>query len=320
MRIVVLRALPGLGDFLCAVPALRALRAHDVTYVGLPQTRALAERFAAYVDRHVESPGWPGLPEVEPDPRRLAALVDDLRGADLALALHGSGAQSAGFVHALGAGRTGGYVPAGAPRAGDGWLEWVESEHETVRLLCLLEHLGFATDGQHLEFPVTAEEEREAAALDLPAPYAVLHPGSSLPDRRWPAARFAAAADALARRGLTPCLTGTPAEAGAVAAVAARMRAAHVDLAGRTGVGAMAAVLRDAAVVVTNDTGISHLAAAVRAPSVVVHTVTDPRRWAPLDRTRHRPLQGDVDVAAVLRETESLLAPPAATSALASRP
>jgi ADP-heptose:LPS heptosyltransferase len=315
-RIIVLRALPGLGDLLCAVPALRALRAlrsHDVTLVGLPATRALTERFGAYVDRHVDFPGWPGLPEVPPDRPRIDAFLAEQRAErfDLALQLHGSGVSSAAFVTALGAARTGGFVPPGAPLPGDGWLEWVEDEPEPRRLLRLLAHLGLAEAGAHeaLEFPVSAEEERAAADLGLPQPYACLHAGSSLPDRRWPAERFAAAADALHDRGLHPVLTGTAGEAGAVAAVAAAMRAPHTSLAGRTSVGVMACVLRDAAITITNDTGTSHLAAAVHAPSVIVHTVTDPARWAPLDRTRHRPLRGDVPVEAVLAEAATLLEP-----------
>jgi ADP-heptose:LPS heptosyltransferase len=308
LRIVVVRALPGLGDFLCAVPALRALRDHDVTYVGLPQTRPLAERFGAYVSRHLDFPGWPGIPEVEPDAEALSRLRDDVAGADLALQLHGSGVASAGFVQALGAARTGGFVPVGAPLPGPGWLLWSEAESEVRRLLRLLEHLNLPTDGPDLEFPISAEEEREAAALDLPRPYAVVHPGSSLPNRRWPAERFAQTADALASEGLTPVLTGTPAEADAVAAVTELAQTRPVSLVGRTSLGALAAVLRDAAVVVTNDTGTSHLAAAVQAPSVVVHTVTDPVRWAPVDRNRHRPLAGDVSVDAVLRQAESLRA------------
>jgi ADP-heptose:LPS heptosyltransferase len=209
---------------------------------------------------------------------------------------------------ALGAARTGGFVPPGVPLPGDGWLSWVEEESEVRRLLRLLAHLGFEADGEHLEFPVLDSEVGSAAALDLPTPYAVLHAGSSLADRRWPAERFAAVADALHAEGLMPVLTGTPAEAGAVGAVAAAMRARHVSLVGRTSVGALACVLRDATITITNDTGASHLAAAVGAPSVIVHTVTDPARWAPLDRARHRPLRGDVTVAAVLAEVATLTA------------
>jgi ADP-heptose:LPS heptosyltransferase len=308
-RIAILRALPGLGDLLCAVPALRALRAHDVTYIGLPQLRPVAKRYLGYVDRYVDFPGWPGIPEVELDPARSAAFIADMQAErfDLALQLHGSGTASAGFVRMLGAGRTGGFHAPATPSPGEGWLGWVEQESEVLRLLRLLEHLGFAPDGAGLEFPVDPADERAAAELGLPEPYAVLHPGSSLPDRRWPAERFAAAADALYERGLAPVVTGTPAEADAVDAVLHAARLPVVSLLGRTTVGSMAAVLRGAAVVVTNDTGTSHLAAAVQAPSVVVHTVTDPARWAPIDAELHRPLRGDVEVRTVLREVDDLL-------------
>ena len=301
MRVAVLRALQ-LGDLLCAVPALRALRATDprtsLTLVGLPWARGLAGRLGRYLDGFVEFPGFPGLPEREFEPGALPGFIDlaNRMKFDLVVQMHGDGRLTNPLCALMGGRATGGYYRAGryCPDP-EGFIEWRDDEHEVLRWLRLVEHLGAPSKGTHLEFPLGEDDWRELERLRLAGlRYAVLHPGSQLPSRRWPAERFAEVGDALAKDGLHVVLTGTAQEERLVKRVQAAMREPAIDLSGRTSLGGLAAVVARARLVVCNDTGISHVAAAMRTPSVVVASGSDPKRWAPLNRELHRVLAYDV--------------------------
>jgi ADP-heptose:LPS heptosyltransferase len=316
--VVVLRALPGLGDLLCAVPALRALRASlpdaHVAVIGLPSQvgALLLERYGGYVDELIEFPGYPGLPERSCDLRRLAGFLEDMRFRrfDLALQLHGSGEVTNELVSLLGARATGGFQrTCVTPLDRERCLTFSEHEPEPARNLSLLRHLG-ADGSPELEFPIRPPDRARldlATSPLLDGPYAVIHPGAARADRRWGVARFAEVGDALVRRGLPVVLTGSEAERELTIDVARRMRRAVIDLTGGTDVGALAALLGSAAVVVCNDTGVSHLAAAVHAPSVVVFTTSNRARWAPLDGNRHRAVRPGESCEPVLRAVDELL-------------
>jgi ADP-heptose:LPS heptosyltransferase len=112
-------------------------------------------------------------------------------------------------------------------------------------------------------------------------PYVVLHPGTSVPARAWPAARFAEAAASLARAGHRVVVTGAPSERGLTRGVA-EAEPSVVDLGGRTDLGRLAAVLEGASAVVVGNTGPAHLAACVGTPVVSLFAPTVPaQRWAP---------------------------------------
>lgn len=299
-RIAVLRALQ-LGDLLVAVPALRALRAGfpaaEITLVGLPWARAFTARFARYIDRFVEFGGWEGIVEAPYEPARAAAFAAAQRayGYDLAIQLHGSGTTSNACVLAWGARATAGYYPPGAPCPAGLAVAAPYPEHlpEVLRCLRLVERLGCRARGTHLEWPIAPAERAQAVTLlaplaGRPRPWVGLHPGARAPARRWPAARFAAVGDALARRlGASLVLTGGPDEVALVGEVAARLVAPALRLAGGLSLETLAAVIASLDLFVSNDTGPAHLAQAVGTPSVIVFGPADPRRWAPLD-PRHR--------------------------------
>jgi len=298
-RIVVFRALV-LGDLLCAVPALRTLRsafpAAEITLVSLPWAAELAQRLTV-VDRFISFPGFPGLPEREPDLAALPRFFQTMQDGryDLALQMHGSGQLVNPLVAAFGARHTAGFVIPGeyAPQP-PLFTAWPRRGHEIERLLQLTDHLGLPRRGLHLEFPLTEDDFAWREHRLGPGPYACIHPGAQLPSRRWPVDRHARVADALAQRGLRIVITGTAAESALAAEIARQMRTSPLDLSGKTRLAQFGALVQGAALVVANDTGISHVGAAFGTPSVIVSCGSEPGRWAPLDQRRHRVLAAPV--------------------------
>jgi ADP-heptose:LPS heptosyltransferase len=295
--------LPGLGDLLCAVPALRALRAAEpaarVTFIGLPSGQWMHARFPGYIDEWLSCTTCPGLPESEPDALAHGRFLRTARAEhfDLAIQLHGDGRVTNGFTAALGAARWGGLrQPGVAP--GDGLLAELRPErHEVDRCRDAVGAVGIPIGAsRRLEFRVTAADKAELAKLlgAPPGTLAVVHPGASRPERRWAASSFAAIADDLATKVDTVVLTGSTAEAEVVASVAESAATAPQDLSGRTPIGVLAALLATARVVIANDTGVVHLAGAVGTPTVTVFARSDLSRWA-VQGSPHRGVGGRDD-------------------------
>ena len=322
-RVVILRAL-ALGDLLCAVPALRAFRRAwphtEISLVGLPWACEFVARYSAYLDRFIEFPGWPGLPEREPLVDRIPGFLAETQRErfDLAIQLHGSGTIVNSLIAMFRAQHIAGFFPSGydCPDA-DTFAPWPEAGLEIHRMLSLIDFLGLPRDGDVLEFPLDATDLSELDGL-LPAqcdderPLVVVHPGASVAERRWSGNHFAIVADSLHERGYQIVFTGVESERPVVNRVAAAMHHPAVNLCGATDLGALGALVSRAALVVCNDTGISHVAAALQTPSVVISTGDNPARWAPIDRRLHRVLCQPEGVSTddVLAATSDLLGEP----------
>jgi ADP-heptose:LPS heptosyltransferase len=299
-RIVVFRALQ-LGDMLCAVPALRALRnaaprAH-IALIGLPWAQAFVERYADLIDELIIFPGAVGFPEQAESNAGLPAFFSRMRARrfDLSIQLHGSGGIANDLLLELGARAQAGFIQPVEPERPGCFIVWPDDLPESERYLALTDALGAPATERHLTFPLGRRDGEEYAELvaahGVEAQRLVLiHPGAQLPSRRWPTARFAAVADNLAAGGWQIAVTGTAAEASLTGAVLGAMAAPALFLAGATSLGGLAALVAHARLVVCNDTGISHIAAAVATASVVIASGSDTRRWAPLDQARHRVL------------------------------
>ena len=101
--------------------------------------------------------------------------------------------------------------------------------------------------------------------------------------KRWPAERFAEAADLLADRlGTTALLFGSPTEAPLTRAIRKRMRGAGIDFGGKITLAAFTGLLGRCRLLLTNDTGAMHVAAAVGVSCVALFGPTDPGRTGPL--------------------------------------
>lgn len=320
-RILVFRALQ-LGDMLCAIPALRALRAalpeSEIVLLGLPWAREFCRRYLMYLNGFREFPGYPGLPEQTPQLERLPALLAEIQKEkfDLAVQMHGKGNLTNPLTVLLGARQTAGfYVPGAYCPERRHYLPYPDHGLEVHRLLRLVEFLGCPSQGDELEFPLTEQDIaswhgfRETMHLSNGS-YVCVHPGASVPERRWPPEYFAAVGRALADQGLSVVLTGTEPEAHLTQAVGRAMGAPYLDLAGRTSLGTAAALLKEARLVVCNDTGISHLAAALQVPSVVISSGDHPNRWAPVNQQLHRTFadRWGVNPRDVLQQVHELLA------------
>jgi ADP-heptose:LPS heptosyltransferase len=274
-RLVVLRAL-GLGDFLTAVPALRALAAAFPDHHRVLLAPAWLEPLAALLDGAVDE-----IADTEGRAAVPGALPPAAHRADIAINLHGRGPQSHAALLAARPGRLVAFacLAAGHP---DG-PQWRADDHEVARWCRLLAESGIPGDPGALDLAAPPGTERHGAT--------VLHPGAAAPARRWPTNRWAAVARAERAAGRTVLLSAGPGEETEALSVAAAAGLPADSVRGGGDLSALARLVAGAGRVACADTGVAHLATALRVPSVVLFGPTPPAEWGPPpDRGFHRVL------------------------------
>ncbi|QHS58009.1 glycosyltransferase family 9 protein [Mucilaginibacter sp. 14171R-50] len=313
-KITIFRALQ-LGDMLCAIPAVRALRYAypdaEITLIGLPWARSLTERFSNYFDKFISFPGYPGLPEQELNPAAFIAFLDDVQKIqfDLALQMQGNGSVINPMVELFGAAFTAGYSTEGHYAPDNGlFMPYPDHGHEIDRHLALMDFLGIPLQGNDMEYPLTTNDYDSLDQLNLgiePKNYVCIHPGSRGAWRQWPVKYFAALADYCIEQGYKAVLTGTRDESDIVDSVISHMRYEPINTAGKTSMGAVGALIENAAMLISNCTGVSHIASAFKTPSIVISMDGEPQRWGPLDTRVHRTINWlqTPDFHLVFRET-----------------
>lgn len=317
-KVIIFRALQ-LGDMLCAIPAVRALRNAcpdaEITLAGLPWAKSLISRFPHYFNNFIWFPGYPGLPEQDFNPSDFTSFLNQVQNEkyDLALQMQGNGSLVNPMVELFGAKYTAGFYKEEHYYPQNGlFLQYPEHGSEIERHLKLMNHLGVPSKGSELEFPLTEKDENELEDLNLPIKpkrYVCVHPGSRGAWRQWPTEYFAALADYCVDEGFTAVITGTESEMDIVSDVVSKMKYMPVLAAGKTSLGAVGLLIKNAAALISNCTGVSHMASAFKTPSIVLSMDGEPERWAPLNRNIHRVIDWTKtpDFNLVFEETRSLM-------------
>ncbi len=273
-----------LGDAAMCTPALRALRrrfpAATLSVAGRDAVCRLLEGIS-WIDRLLPVVPQPGLREM----LRFARQVRPLR-PDLAVVFPHS-FRAALLARLTGARRRLGYLRDGRgllltdhipPHRENGVITPIYMAFE---YLALVTPLGCEDDGQGLELAADPQE-CDAVRRRIPGegPIVAIAPGAAYgPSKRWPADRFAAVADALAREAGARCvlLWGPGEEDTRAAFLDAVQTTVHECHDGHPAIARMKAAVAVSDLLICNDSGPRHVAIALKKPVVCIMGPTSPR-------------------------------------------
>jgi heptosyltransferase I len=150
-------------------------------------------------------------------------------------------------------------------------------EHVIDQYLSMLQSLGISSPDVRFELPERANDARMVDGFLRtnrlpPRQFAIANPGAGWPSKVWPAERYGAIAQHLARaHGMeSVAVWGSPDELRMAKTIVATSNG-HAILAPDTSMTQLGALCRRAALFVGSDTGPMHLAVAVGTPTISMH-------------------------------------------------
>ena len=180
--------------------------------------------------------------------------------------------------------------------------------HVSEMFLRVVEHVPGVADSQIIESPmieVGPDIEVPVASPVKPGPLLVLYVGASVPERRWPASRFAALASQVANRwGATVrVLSGVSEVERSIARQVKCEAGAAVQLLSQLGIQEIASVIAGADLMVSNDSGPMHIGSALGVPTLGIFSSSLPEHYRPVgpkDRYIKKESMKDVQLEEVL--------------------
>jgi heptosyltransferase II len=312
--ILIVRQHNQLGDMLCVVPLLRALRQrYPDAYLALMASPVNVDvmRCNRYLDEVILYDKREYLEHGRIHLISLIKFVRRLRARKFTVALVPS-TVSTSFTSDLLA-----YLSGAQCRIGAGTLsghpnksaflftvpvdlDWKSTpdRHQTLRNIDSAANLDLGRPSVlSLEITLSAEEENAGRALVEQVKkgrrYAIgYHPGAGKPPNRWPSNRFASLISTLSKElDAAAIVTCGPMDLDVVKEVESGLEESLYLLTGQP-IRRVASVLKSVDLVVTNDTGIMHVAAAVGVPVLSLFGPTSPEQWAPQGE-HHRYIVGE---------------------------
>ncbi len=301
--------LDSLGDILMTTPAMRALKedhpARRLTLLTSRSGASIAPLIPEVSETFVYDPPWMKASAPPRDSNMEFQMIESLRQSGFDAAVIFTTFSQSPLPAALMTFLAGIPLRLAHCRENPYYLltDWVHEidhvgqakiRHEVRRQLDLVASVGCRTKNEHLSLAVpptgldTIDDCLEEAGLDVSQPWAIIHPGSTAPSRRYPPESFARVAQKLASsHGVQILFTGTEPETDLIESIREKMRTDSFSLAGKLGIGELAALISRTPLLISNNTGPVHMAAALETPVVDIYALTNPQHtpWMVPHRT-----------------------------------